>query len=102
NIHLENLKKLTRFRRNLVEKQTQLISQLRMLMDHIFREFQGKSVWIDGKRRHKKPFSRFLTKGSLFLMEHYPHPEDILGLGRDRLREISIKNNLKLRESTIE
>lgn len=102
NRHLESLKKLTRFRRNLIETHTQLISQLRMLMDHIFREFQGKSVWVDGTRLHKKPFSRFLTKSSLFLMEYYPHPEDILELGGDGLREMSIKNNLKLRESTIQ
>lgn len=101
NIGLETLRKLTRFRRNLVQHQTQLTSQLRMLMDHIFREFQGKSVWIDRRRVHKKPFSNFITKSSLYLMRHYPHFEDILALGKDGLRDVSVQNNLKLRNKTI-
>jgi len=45
---LETLKKFTRFRRSLVVHRTRLSNQKLTLMDHIFREFQGKSVWVVG------------------------------------------------------
>lgn len=35
-------------------------------------------------------------------MRHFPHPEDILGLGTEGLRKISIRENLKLRDSSID
>jgi len=68
---LETLKKLTRFRRSIVEHRTRLTNQRFMLMDHIFREFQGKSVWVEGKRIHRKPFSTLDSKSVLYLMRHH-------------------------------
>jgi transposase len=35
-------------------------------------------------------------------MRHYPHPTDILTLGEKGLRELSIRENLKLRDNTIQ
>ncbi|MFD1927980.1 IS110 family transposase [Sporosarcina siberiensis] len=99
---LEALKKLTRFRRNMVGNRTRLNNQRLMLMDHIFREFQGKSVWVKGKRIHRKPFSTLDSKSVFYLMRHHPHPEDILHLGEDGLYELSKTENLKLRKSAID
>lgn len=99
---LETLKKLTRFRRSTMEHRTRLTNHQFMLMDHIFREFQGKSVWVDGKRIYRKPFSTPDSKSVLYLMRHHPHPEDILSLGADGLYELSRMENLKLRKSAID
>lgn len=99
---LDTLKKFTRFRRGLVNQRTRINNQRLTLMDHIFREFQGKSVWIDGKRTHRKPFSTLDSKAVLYLMRNFPHPEDMLTLGADGLREISRKENLKLRDTSID
>src|SRR4051812_10661963 len=73
-----------------------------MHMDHIFREFQGKSVWEKGKRKHVQPFSNLFGKAPLYFMRYHPHPTDILRLGEKGLRELSIRENLKLRDSTIQ
>ncbi|WP_147536298.1 transposase, partial [Bacillus marasmi] len=96
------LQKLTRARRELVEERTETQNLIRMHMDHIFREFQGKSVWVNGKREHVGPLSKLFGKSALYLMRHYPHPSDILTLGEKGLRELSIRENLKLRDSTIQ
>lgn len=71
-------------------------------MDHIFREFQGKNMRIDGTNRVVKVFDEFTSKTSLFLMRHYPHPFDIVGLVAKGLRELSIQHNSKLRDTSIE
>jgi len=71
-------------------------------MDHIFREFQGKSERIDGKNQVVKIFDSFNSKTSLYLMRHYPHPSDIIALGHSGLRKLSIEQNLKLRDQAIE
>ena len=99
---LESLKTLTRARRTLVNAQTRTINHLRMYMDHIFREFQGKNVKVNGENKVIKILDQFDSKTSLFLMRHHPHPSDILTLGRTGLRKISIENNLKLRDSAID
>ncbi len=99
---LESLKTLTRARRALVDNQTRIINHLRMYMDHIFREFQGKNVRIDGENKVIKILDQFVSKTSLFLMRNHPHPSDILTLGQVGLRRISIENNLKLRDDAIE
>ena len=99
---LESLKTLTRARRALVDNQTRIINHLRMYMDHIFREFQGKNVRIDGENKVVKILDQFVSKTSLYLMRNHPHPSDILTLGQVGLRKISIENNLKLRDDTIE
>nr|WP_309098487.1 transposase [Fredinandcohnia onubensis] len=90
------LRKLTRARRELVNERTQTQNHIRMHMDHIFREFQGKSVWVNGRRETVKPFSDLFGKSSLYLMRQYPHPSDILVLGEKGLRDLSIRENLKL------
>ncbi|WP_258000241.1 IS110 family transposase [Bacillus sp. Marseille-P3661] len=95
------LQKLTRARRELVNEQTMTQNLIRMHMDHIFREYQGKSIWIKGKREHIKPFSDLFGKASLFMMRNYPHPSDILALGEAGLRKLSIRENLKLRDDCI-
>ena len=99
---LESLKTLTRARRALVDNQTRIINHLRMYMDYIFREFQGKNVRIDGENKVVKILDQFVSKTSLYLMRNHPHPSDILTLGQVGLRKISIENNLKLRDDTIE
>ena len=100
-LELESLKTLTRARRTLVNTQTRTINHLRMYMDHIFREFQGKNAKVNGENKVIKILDQFDSKTSLFLMRHHPHPSDILTLGRTGLRKISIENNLKLRDSVI-
>jgi transposase len=96
------LQKLTRARRESVGERTATQNLIRMHMDHIFREFQGKSVWRKGKRKHVQPFSSLFGKSALYIMRNYPHPSDILTLGEKGLRELSIRENLKLRDTTIE
>lgn len=101
-VELEALKTLTRARRTLVNVKTRTINHLRMYMDHIFREFQGKNIKMDGENKVFKVLDRFDSKTSLYLMRHHPHPSDILALGRTGLRKISIENNLKLRDNVID
>lgn len=98
----ENLKTLTRARRRMVDDQTRCVNHIRLYMDHIFREFQGKNMRIDGKNQLVKIFEEITSKSALFLMRHYPHPSDVLSLGHAGLRKLSIENNLKMRDSTIE
>jgi transposase len=95
------LQKLTRARRELVGDRTSTQNLIRMHIDHIFREFQGKSIWENGKRIHVQPFSTMFGKAPLYFMRHHPHPSDILALGEKGLRDLSIRENLKLRDSTI-
>jgi transposase len=101
-LELESLKTLTRARRALVNTRTKIINHLRLYMDHIFREFQGKNLKVDGVNKVTKILDQFVSKTSLFLMRNHPHPSDILALGKVGLREISIKSNLKLREDVID
>lgn len=77
---LETLQTLTRTRRRLVNNRSRCMIHLRLYMDHIFREFQGKSERIDGKNQVVKVFNSFNSKTSLYLMRHYPHPSDIIAL----------------------
>lgn len=97
-----SLQKLTRARRELVGERTTTQNLIRMHLDHIFREFQGKSVWVKGKREKVEPFSNLFGKAPLYLMRHYPHPSDILKLGEKGLRDLSIRENLKIRDNTIQ
>ncbi|MCD8511319.1 MAG: transposase [Bacillus sp. (in: Bacteria)] len=75
---------------------------IRSYLDHIFREFQGKSVWVDGKKERVKPFSDLFGKASLYIMRHHLHPSDILALGAEGLRKVSVDNNLKIRDESID
>jgi len=99
---LHDLQKLTRARRELVKEQTAVKNTVRVYLDHIFREFQGKSVWKDGKREKVKPFSKLFGKAPRYLMRHHLHPSDILELGAEGLRALSVQENLKMRDSTIQ
>lgn len=99
---MDNLQKLTRARRELVAERSSTQNQIRVHLDHIFREFQGKSVWENGKREHKKPFSDLFGKSSVYIMRHCLHPSDILELGEKGLRALSVRENLKLRDDTIQ
>ncbi|WP_303966703.1 IS110 family transposase [Sporosarcina ureae] len=98
----ERLQTLTRARRRMVDERTRCINHTRLYMDHIFREFQGKNVWKDGKNQVVKVFDEFTSKTSLFLMRHYPHPSDIIKLDAKGLRALSIEHNLKLRDAVID
>src|SRR5690625_1836640 len=98
---INNLQKLTRTRRDLVKTQTAVENNIRVHLDYIFREFQGKTIWVDGKREKQKPFYNLFGKASRYLMRHHLHPSDILKLGADGLRELSIQKNLKLRDESI-
>ncbi|RXJ02190.1 IS110 family transposase [Anaerobacillus alkaliphilus] len=99
---VHELQKLTRARRTIVQEKTALQNEIRVHIDHIFREFQGMSIWRDGKRVHVQPFEKLFGKAGRYLMRHFIHPSDIINLGVDGLREISIKENLKIRDSSIQ
>lgn len=98
---ISNLQKLTRARRDLVKRQTAIENNSRVHVDHIFREYQGKTIWVNGKRETQKPFDKLFGKGSRYLMRHHLHPSDILELGAKGLRKLSIQENLKLRDTSI-
>lgn len=99
---IRRLQKLTRARRELVQERTETQNLIRVHIDHIFREFQGKSIWKKGKRYHVQPFSKLFGKAPCYLMRHHLHPSDILELGEDGLRELSIRENLKIRDQSIQ
>src|SRR5699024_4212921 len=44
------LQRLTRARRELVKEETAIKNNILVHIDHIFREYQEKTEWIDGKR----------------------------------------------------
>jgi transposase len=93
---------LTRARRQEIRKRSSLQMEIRVLMDHIWREFQGYAVEEGKKRKKVKIFSDFWGKSSMFFMKHYPHPSHILDLGENGLRKLSKEHNLKLRQETIQ
>ncbi|WP_170875356.1 hypothetical protein [Virgibacillus pantothenticus] len=93
---------LTRTRRKEIVRRSSLLVEIRTLMDHIWREYQGYAIELNGKRKTQKIFSDLWGKSSLFFMEHYPHPSDILSLGEWGLKKLSKEHNLKLRSATIQ
>lgn len=93
---------LTRARRSETRKRASLRTEIRVLMDIIWREYQGYADHSNGKARKIKVFSDFWGKASLFFIEHYPHPDEVLKLGEVGLRKLSIQHNLKLRKTTIQ
>ncbi|MCU6793641.1 IS110 family transposase [Paenibacillus sp. WQ 127069] len=100
--HHRHLLVLTRARRSEIRKRSTLRMEIRNLMDILWREFQGYADHSQGKARKIKVFSDFWGKASSFMMEHYPHPSMILQLGEKGLRELSVRHNLKLRQSAIQ
>ncbi|WP_260858180.1 IS110 family transposase, partial [Bacillus sp. FJAT-22090] len=99
---LKELQTLSRAHRTLINSSSRAINHIRLYMDHIFREYQGTVMEIDGRMKKVELFSSFVSKASLYLMRYYPHPSDILTLGKEGLRRVSIEQNLKLRDLTIE
>lgn len=99
---VHTLQKLTRARRELVQEQTATKNLIRVYVDHIFREFQGKSMWINGKRDHVQPLSDSWGRYSRYFMRYCLHPSDIFSLGEKGLRDLSVRENLKLRDQTIQ
>ncbi|MGE6371034.1 IS110 family transposase [Planococcus kocurii] len=99
---LEQLKTLSRAHRTLIDARSRTVNHIRLYMDHIFREFQGVVETVEGEQVTLKIFWTFDSKSSLYLMRHYPHPSDILELGEEGLRRLSIEQNLKLRDQSIE
>ena len=99
---VSHLQKLTRARRELVETQSALENHIRVHIDHVFREYQGKTGWIEGKQVKQKPFYNLFSKASRYLMRHHLHPSDLLKLGEQGLRELSLQKKLRLRNQTIQ
>lgn len=97
-----DLRKLTRTRRALVDEQTTLKNKIRVHADFIFREFQGKMFFQNVKKEKLKPFTDIFGKSGLYFMRNCLHPSDILSFGKEGLRKLSIQENLKLRDATIE
>jgi transposase len=95
------LRKLTRMRREYVNQRTATGNAILGLLDHIFREYQGKKIKVNGEMKKVKLFSDVFGKASRYILRHYPHPMDILELGKEGLREISQKENLKIRDDVI-
>jgi transposase len=66
----------------------------------IWPDFQGR---VNSKTAaFEKIFSDFWGKTPVMLMENYPHPQQILRLGKDGLQKFSRQHNLKMRATTIE
>lgn len=93
---------LTRARRNEVRKRALVRIQIRTLMDHIWRDFQGYVEVVKNKPKKTLIFSDFWGKSSLFFLEFYPHPSHVLELGEEKLLEIIKEKKLRTRETTIQ
>ncbi|WP_419959370.1 IS110 family transposase [Psychrobacillus sp. BM2] len=98
----KELQNLTRARRSEINKRSRIKMEIRVVHDHIWREYQGISVLVDKKVKTKTIFSDFWGKASLHLLTHYPHASQILELGEDGLQELSKKHNLKIRKTTMD
>lgn len=93
---------LTRARRKEVVNRSKVRIDIRVQMDHIWREFQAYSILENNRPKKKKIFSDFWGKSSVFFIEHFPHPEDVLRLGEIGLRKLSKDNKLRIRQATLE
>jgi len=96
----EKLQAITRAYRNEVEQLANIKAKIRQLMYMIWPGFQGS---FNGKpATFDKIFSDFWGKTPVMLMENYPHPQQVLHLGKEGLQEFSRQHNLKMRTTTIE
>lgn len=100
--HYKALQNLTRVRRSEVNKRSRIKTEIRVLHDQIWREYQGFSVLLNGKLKTRTIFSDFWGKASLHILSHYPHASQMIELGEAGLRQLSREHNLKLRQTTIE
>jgi transposase len=92
---------LTRARRNEVRKRALVRVHIRTLMDHIWRDFQGYVEIEKNKPKKKLIFSKFWGKPSLFFLEYYPHPSNVLELGEEKLLQVVKETKLRIKETTI-
>jgi transposase len=96
----EKLQAITRAYRAEVDQIANIKAKIRQLMYMIWPGFQGS---FKGKpAAFEKIFSDFWGKTPVLLMENYPHPEQVLKLGKIGLQELSRQHNLKMRATTIE
>lgn len=93
---------LTRARRKEVVNRAKIRVDIRVQMDHIWREFQGYSVMENKRPKKMKIFSDFWGKSSIFFMEHYPHPTDLINLDEIEIRRVSKEHKLRIGQTTIE
>lgn len=98
----KQLQHLTRARRSEINNRSLIKVEIRTVHDHIWREYQGYSLLMDGKVKTRTIFSDFLGKASLYLLTYFPHASQILELGEIGLRRLSKEHNLKIRKTTIE
>lgn len=96
------LQQLTRARRSEINKRSRSKMEIRALHDQVWREYQGFSIFENGKVKTKRIFSDFWGKACLYLLTHFPHSSQVLQLGELGLRKLSKEHNLKLRGTTIE
>ncbi|WP_019412425.1 IS110 family transposase [Paenisporosarcina sp. TG20] len=96
------LQNLTRARRSEINKRSRIKMEIRVVHDHIWREYQGISVLVDKKLKTQIIFSDFWGKASLHLLTHFPHASQILELGEIGLRKLSKKHNLKIRKTAMD
>ncbi|MFQ6078799.1 MAG: IS110 family transposase [Thermodesulfobacteriota bacterium] len=86
-----DLHRVTRTRRHFVKCKVSSKNIITSLVDRIFPGLWSKQDPI---------FSDNWGKGSLLLLEHYPHPQQVIRLGVNRLSRFLQRNNTKLREKT--
>ena len=86
-----NLQRATRTRRKFVQRETSSKNTITSLVDRIFPGLWDKDNSI---------FSDKWGKASLLLLQHYPHPHQIIRLGEKRLTQFLRKHNTKLGEET--
>lgn len=86
------LQRATRTRCKFVRYRTSSRNIVTGLVDRIFPGLWDKDNSI---------FSNRWGKGSLLLLEHYPHPRQIIRLGEERLGRFLRKNNTKLGQKTV-
>lgn len=98
----KKLLRLTRNRRYEVNNRSSIKIKIRTFMDHIWPNFQGESEINNSNNKINKIFSDFWGKSSRIIMKKYPHPSQVLKLGRKGLRKLSNQYNLKMRTSTID
>ncbi|WP_428910114.1 IS110 family transposase [Niallia sp. Krafla_26] len=96
------LMKLTRARRREVQKRALVRIQIRTLMDHIWRDFQGFVEIENNKPKKKLIFSDFWGQSSLFFIEHFPHPSSLLEQGEKKVWEIVKEKKLRIKETHIQ
>jgi len=95
----EQLQLFCRTRRQLIKEASAVKIQIRQLMSMIFREFQGL-VDTDSLTQ-RKIFKSFWSPQSKMVMSSFPLPGEILNLGETGLKELAVREGLKLKDKEI-